>query len=395
MAWVARGARFTLGGAVVIGGIALAIGAGQVLLLVLIAVILAAGLEPLIAWIRGRFGLGRGSAILVVYSAFLVAVVGLAAFVLPAALAQFGSATERLPAFLDRVSVWGSSLQPPPVAAGVARLVDAARRVVASMNSTGPSTTDVVGVGLTVAETIVTVITILTVVYYWLVEHARLQRFALAFLQEERRAGVRATWNDIEARLGMWVRGQLILMLTIGIATAAACLVLGVPGALLLGIVSAVTEAIPLVGPLLGAVPAVVMAATVSPQLALIVAVVYLVLQLVEGNVLVPLVMRHNVGISPFLVILSLLIGGAVGGLLGAFLAVPVAAAVELIVEHLQAREQPVSQAPTAIADEPNDRPDDLVDVTAVSAAVVARNDRPRTAPGATVVEPAGPSLVD
>lgn len=395
MAWVSRGARFTLGAVFVIGGVALAIEAGRVLLLVLIAVILAAGLEPLIAWIRGRFGLGRGSAILVVYSAFLVAVVGLAAFVLPAAIAQLGSASERLPAFLDRLSVWGSGLQPPPVAASVARLVDAARRVVASMNSNLPSTTDVVGVGLTVVETLVTVVTILTVVYYWLVEHARLQRFALAFLPEARRGGVRATWNEIETRLGMWVRGQLILMLTIGTATAAACMVLGVPGALLLGIVSAVTEAIPLVGPLLGAVPAVVMAATVSPQLALTVAVVYLFLQAIEGNVLVPLVMRHSVGISPFLVVLSLLVGGAVGGLLGAFLAVPVAAAVELIVENLQAREKPVAQAPTAIADEADRNLDGPIDAAGASPGRAAGDHPRRSARQATQAESAAPSLAD
>jgi hypothetical protein len=105
------------------------------------------------------------------------------------------------------------------------------------------------------------------------------------------------------------------------------------------------------------------MAATVSPQLAITVAGVYLVLQLIEGNVLVPIVMRHSVGISPFLVILSLLVGGAVGGLLGAFLAVPIAAAAELMVEGLQAREEPVAQDPTAALDD-DDHPDadDLTD---------------------------------
>ena len=310
---------------------------------------------------------------------------------MPAAIAQFGGAAERLPAFLDRVSAWGAGLQPPALAASVGRLVDAARRVVAPMNTTGPSTNEVVDAGLTVAETVITVVTILAVVYYWLVEHARLQRFALAFLPEERRADVRATWNEIEARLGMWLRGQLILMVTIGIATAVACMALGVPGALLLGIISAVTEAIPLVGPLLGAIPAVVMAATVSPQLALTVAVVYLVLQLIEGNVLVPLLMRHSVGISPFLVVLSLLIGGAVAGVLGAFLAVPVAAAVELMVEHLQARDEPVAQAPMAMSDEPEDDLEGRIDVRAAPPALGSHDAPSRGGRQTTAVERAAP----
>jgi predicted PurR-regulated permease PerM len=121
-----------------------------------------------------------------------------------------------------------------------------------------------------------------------------------------------------------------------------------VPGALLLGLIAAITEAIPLVGPILGAIPAIIMAATVSPQLALLIAGVYLVLQVVENNVLVPVVMRNTIGISPFLIVLSLLVGGAAGGLIGALLAVPVAAAIELILSGLQARERPVAQDPAA-----------------------------------------------
>jgi len=112
-------------------------------------------------------------------------------------------------------------------------------------------------------------------------------------------------------------------------------------------IVIAQLEAIPIVGPLLGAIPALLVAATISPQLIVAVAGVYLVLQLIEGNVLVPLVMRNTTGISPFLVILSVLIGGAAGGFLGALLAVPIAAAGEVLIEGLQARETPIAQDPT------------------------------------------------
>jgi predicted PurR-regulated permease PerM len=120
--------------------------------------------------------------------------------------------------------------------------------------------------------------------------------------------------------------------------------VLGLPGALLLGLIAGITEAVPIVGPLLGAIPAVVVAATVSPELAVMVSLAYVVLQLVEGSVLVPIVMRNTVGISPFLVLASLLVGGAVAGIAGAFLAVPVVAAVEIIAARFQARAVPVPQ---------------------------------------------------
>jgi predicted PurR-regulated permease PerM len=149
-------------------------------------------------------------------------------------------------------------------------------------------------------------------------------------------------------------------MATIGIGTAVVYSILGVPAALLLGLIAALAEAIPIVGPLLGAIPAILVAATVSPQLALAVAGAYLVLQLIEGNVLVPLVMRNTTGISPFLVILSVLIGGAAGGFVGALLAVPIAAAGEVLIEGLQAREVPVAQDPSAseTTDDESNAPD-------------------------------------
>jgi predicted PurR-regulated permease PerM len=73
------------------------------------------------------------------------------------------------------------------------------------------------------------------------------------------------------------------------------------------------------------------------------------VLQFLEGSVLVPMVMRNTIGISPLLVLLSLLIGSAAGGLLGAFLAVPIAASIEIVLARLQARDTPVAQDPAAI----------------------------------------------
>ena len=80
--------------------------------------------------------------------------------------------------------------------------------------------------------------------------------------------------------------------------------------------------------------------------------VVYFVVQLLESNVVVPIVMRNSVGISPFLVLVSLLVGAAVGGIIGAFLAVPIAASAEILLERLQAREMPVALEPDVGEDE-------------------------------------------
>jgi predicted PurR-regulated permease PerM len=341
IAWTIRGAALAIGVAFVLALAALGAAAGRVLLLVFVAVVLASALEPMIGWIRGHIGLRRGLTILLVYAGFFVTVVGLALVVVPAAVNQFNDIVAGLPPLVERAHDWAATLQPRGLATSMNALIDEVER---TLRPLPPDSNAVLDVGVTVAEAIVSVATILTIVFFWLIEHARLQRFALAFLPATRRGGAREAWNEVENRLGMWVRGQLILMGAMGLATGVVYSLLGLPSALLLAFVAAVTEAIPIVGPLLGAIPAILVAATVSPELALIVAGVYLVLQVLEGNVLVPLVMRNTIGISPFLVIVSVLVGAAAGGVLGALFAVPVAAAIVVVLERLQARRVPVAQ---------------------------------------------------
>ena len=188
----------------------------------------------------------------------------------------------------------------------------------------------------------------LALVYFWLTQRPRLQRFALSFLPARRRAGARTTWNAIESRLGAWLRGQLTLMGLLAIMATTAYAVLGLPFALLLGVIAGLAEAIPIVGPLIGAIPASLTAAVLRPDLLPGVLLAYVAIQLIEGNVLLPMVMRNAVGVSPFLTVVSVLAGSAIGGLAGALIAVPFTAALVVILERLQDREVPIAQESTA-----------------------------------------------
>jgi predicted PurR-regulated permease PerM len=331
----------------VVGVLALAWAAGPVLVLMFVAVILASGLQPIISWLRGHLPIGRGAAILLVYGVFLLSVVGIVVVILPSAIAQFQTTLQSLPPLFESAREWAGDLRPVALARSLTAVIDAAARVFRPA-ALVPDGEEFVGVGMTVAGAIVSILTVLTVVYFWLTEHARLQRYVLAFVPRHRRTRARDIWNQAETRLGMWVRGQLILMAATGLAIGVAYGLLGVPAALLLGLIAALAAAVPIVGPLLGAIPAVIVAATVSPELALAVAGVTLVLQFIQGNVLVPIVMRNTVGISPFLVILSVLAGATVGGFVGALFAVPIAATGEILLEGLQARDVPIAQDPTA-----------------------------------------------
>ncbi len=340
--WLVRGMGFAIGTAIVVGVIALGFAAGSVLLLLFLSVLLASALEPIVDWLRQRLPLGRAGTILVVYVTFFILVLGFAFIVIPASINQAQRILASLPTFFDQVRDWAAQLRPTALSSSITTLVDSVEGIFAP--AAPPDPDEVVEVGAAVAEAVVALFTMLAIVFFWLVEHARLQRYGLAFLPADRRGGARDAWNEIETRLGLWVRGQLILMAAMGVATGVAYALLGLPGAVLLALIAALTEAIPIVGPLLGAIPAILVAATVSPELALIVTAIYVVLQFVEGTVLVPMVMRNTIGISPLLVLVSLLIGSSAGGIVGAFLAVPIAAAFEIVGQRLQARDTPVAQ---------------------------------------------------
>jgi predicted PurR-regulated permease PerM len=340
LSWAARGVGLAVGVGLVLVAAALFVAARDVVLLVFLAILLGAALEPLVASIRGWTGLGRGLSILFVYAVFLAAVVSIAVFIVPAAIVQLGAALAKLPAFLEQVRAWGAHLRPGALGDGISSLIDAVEAPFAT--TAPPDPRSVVNASIVVGQVAAALITLLFLVFFWLTERPRLQRYALAFMPAGRRSGIRDAWNEVEARLGLWARGQLVLMTTIGIATGIAYSLLGLPGALLLGLIAALMEIIPIVGPLLGAIPALLIATTISPQTVALTLGIYLLLQLIEGNVLVPLIMRNSVGLSPFLVLVSLLVGGTVGGPLGAIVSVPVVAGITVVLERLQDRKTPV-----------------------------------------------------
>jgi predicted PurR-regulated permease PerM len=341
--WAVRGAGLAVGAAAVLLVLEVGLLARDVLVLVFVAVLLASALEPAVDAIRGALNAPRGLVILAVYAVFFVAVAFLALIIVPTAVSQFTTLANATPRYFEQARTWASGLRPALVGDAATALLDAAQK---ALEAAPPRGGEVVQAGLTVAQVVASTVTMLAIVFFWLVEHAQLQRYTLSFLPAHRRAGTREAWDEVEQRLGQWVRGQLTLMAVMAIATGTLYTVLGVPSALLLGLIAGIAEAIPIVGPLLGAIPALLVAATIRPELALAVAVAYVVIQFLESNVLVPLVMKRSVGLSAFLVMTSILVGAAIAGIPGAFLAVPLVAAFEVALERVQSRDTPVTQAP-------------------------------------------------
>ncbi len=174
---------------------------------------------------------------------------------------------------------------------------------------------------------------LLLIVFFWLMASQELAIFVLSFAPAKRRPAVREVLDELSVKIGGYLRGVLINMLVIGLLSGIGVALLGVPYALLLGVVASLTEAIPILGPVLAGSAAVLVALLAfGPGKALQVALLYVAIQQIEGNTLVPFVMNRVVAINPLLIVVALVIGSALLGVPGAILSVPGAAVVQVFI---------------------------------------------------------------
>lgn len=192
---------------------------------------------------------------------------------------------------------------------------------------------------LSIFDNLITIIFLLVISFYMLLEKESLEnRFASFFGSKEDR--VRKLILKIEEKLGAWLQGQLILSLLIGLLTYIGLTILNIPYALPLALVAGIMEVIPVIGPIISALPAIFLALTISPFLSAIVAIMYLVIQQVENNLIVPQVMKRAVGLNPLIVILAIAIGSRLLGIAGALLAVPLAVVIQIIAAEVISEKQ-------------------------------------------------------
>jgi predicted PurR-regulated permease PerM len=304
----------------------------DVLFLLTLAILLATAIEPLVNRLR-RGPFTRGSGVLVVYTLIVVAI-GLPAYVIvPSVLSQAASFTEALPDRLQQLRPYAENLQPRPVQGFAVGVVDSAIQSV--QTPPRPAQDEIVQAGATAAHTLLGFVSVFVLAYYWLVERALIKRVILRTVPVRHARGVNVVWMEVEEKLGGWVRGQLILMLAIGVMASIGYALIGLPNPILLGVAAGLFEIIPMIGPFLAFAPAVLVALALDPTRALFVVGYALVIQQLESNVLVPRVMGHTVGVSPLTVLLGILVGGTLAGLPGAFLAVPLAGALQVLLAHV------------------------------------------------------------
>jgi predicted PurR-regulated permease PerM len=303
-----------------------------VLVLMYVCALLATGLSPLVRWIERRRSLAvrrrrppRWLVILVLYGVVLGAVAGVAALVLPPLIAQARDLVARGPILVDRAQGFLD-------AHGLGGL--RVRTLVPGLDGSHVVDT-VLGTVTGIFGMLVTVVTIVVLTFYFLVEGEDLVAFWLRLVPHRRRPEVRAIAARVAEKVSAWMMGQLVLCTAIGASAGVALALLGVPFPYVLAIVAAIGEMIPYAGPLIAGMIATGLAGlAVSWHVGMATAAYFLVQQLVENNVIQPKVMSHQVGLSAATVIIAVLVGGALLGVVGAVLAVPTAAILQVTVHE-------------------------------------------------------------
>lgn len=299
-----------------------------------LAILLAYILNPLVSYFE-RW-IPRIYSTLIAYLIFLSAIAIILVFVIPVMVQQIRGFIEGLPFYLARAREIGAALgeqyfrmqlQLPPALENVMETTISEFQAFAlSILRRAPMAT------INLISAIVNFILAPIVAFYLLKDLKRIRAFFLQVFPESRRETVTRVISIINRAVGGFVRGQLTVALIVGIMCALVLIILGVDYAVLLGMIAGLFNIVPYLGPVVGAVPAVIIALLDSPIKALLVVVLFFAVQQIDNALISPNVMKHQVGVHPVIVIFSLIAGGILFGFWGILLAVPfVAVAQELV----------------------------------------------------------------
>ncbi|MBM3209093.1 AI-2E family transporter [Candidatus Shapirobacteria bacterium] len=293
---------------------------GQIVLAFFISLTLVAALNPLVNQLE-RLRLPRFLAILIIYfltfGTFSVAV-GL--MISPVA-EETATLINTLPSYLDKLGFLG--------------LADPA--VLKQLTQFSSLPANLIKFAVSLFSNIVGIFTILVISYYLLMERKNLDSRLVTLFGETDSGRAKAFIEEVEFKLGGWVRGEALLMTIVGALYYVGLRLLGVEFALPLAIIGGILEVVPNIGPTISAVPAILVGLMISPLHAAAVAGLYFLVQQFENTLIVPTVMKKATGAHPLMTILALMIGWKLAGVLGAVLAVPVALVVLIIMSQFLA----------------------------------------------------------
>jgi predicted PurR-regulated permease PerM len=332
----------------------------------------------------------RGIAIAIVVIALLALLVLATIVLVPLAVGQLASLAEQAPRLLDEAYSWARRVVENLDQAGL--LDTSPDQAMAQLQATGAQRAEgllenvVARAFDTLSGTVGGVFTTLSVILiaaYLLVDGERFKFGTIRLLPVQYRDDALVLFSDVIEALSRYLAGLLVSLTFQGIASTIALTLLGVPYAILLGIWTTIGAIVPFIGSYIGAVPATIVAFTVSPTTGVLTALTYVLINFIDGNLIAPRVQGNAIRVSPLFVFLAVIAGGQIAGIWGALMAVPILAVIRVVFDFLLERVVVVPQSleplPVALVEPPSDATAKAIKTLSTSGAPVAKVATPRS----------------
>ncbi len=308
----------------------------QVVFILFLAMLMGTVIRPAVAWLQRR-GLPRLAGGILVYLLLLAFLAGFMLLLLPLIIEQGTTIAAAVPDYYQKVRLWMVD-HPNQLIVRFSAFLPAVLPSLNPIQQTGQQVLDTAGQALgylgSATKATFTTTAVLLLTFHWMLYGPRTIQSWLLLVPKDRREDISDLVAAIETKVSAYLAGQGILCLAIGLLALAAYLLIGLPNALVLALLAGVLEAVPMIGPLLGAIPAAVIALSVDPSKLVWVIVATIVIQQAENIVLVPRVMRTAVGVNPFVSLLALFAFSSLFGIAGALMAIPSAAIMQLLLNR-------------------------------------------------------------
>lgn len=309
----------------------------EVLALLFVSILIVTAINPVVDYLQ-RKKIPRTIGVTIVY-VLLFSLIGLSiSFIVPPLIGQFSDFSQNLPHFSQEIgNAFGSAnifFQTHNVNFNVQQIIDNIKNSLDAI----PSALFFGTVGL--VKNFISILVVLVMVFYMTVKEEGIKKFIISITPEKHRTYAASSTEKIEKKIGRWVQGQIVLMFLIFVLVFVGLYLIGIPYALALALFAGLMEIVPYGGPIISAIPGVILGTLISPLTGLMTLLMYFFAQQFESHIIVPQVMKKAVGLNPVAVILALLVGLKLGGILGAILAIPLATVASVFVSDFMKKHE-------------------------------------------------------
>lgn len=306
----------------------------DVIVILFLAIIIASAVGPFANWLEEK-RIPRLLGVLLLYLAFFGLVIFLLSLVVPFLAAELGQLTQALPKFVSSLSGALEKAQQTTSSryfdffSEIQNLLDSFAQFLQVYSQSA------INLVINIFGGVLSFVAVIIISFYLSVMRRGIIGFISSVLPEKYEEYVVGLWKRAEYKVGRWLQGQLLLALSVGLMVFVGLSLLHVKYALLLGVLAMVLEIVPMVGPVISAIPGIIFAFIQSSTLGIWVVVFYVAVQQIENHIFAPLILGKTLGLNPVTVIVALLIGGKIAGILGILLAVPVAVIIVEILDDI------------------------------------------------------------